>query len=88
MAAEAYAALGDAAGAARHAELAAGTASMFQSSAWSAMAESALGEASRAAGSTAAAARHFENAAMLYDKASHVFWAQRVRERAGNAPLV
>lgn len=82
LAAEAYAAFGERRVVERHAEAAAATAASFQSSAWSAMAESAHGDTAAAAGDASAARDHFEAAAGLFDKASHVLWADRSRRRA------
>lgn len=82
MAAEAYAACGDARAAVRHAQAATATAASFPSSAWSGMAEYAHGDAAVADGAPEPACGHFEAAASLFDKASHVLWAERSRRRA------
>lgn len=82
MAAEAYAACGDAGAALRHAEAATATAGSFPSSAWSGMAEYTHGDATAAAGAADRASGHFETAASLFDKVSHVLWAERSRRRA------
>lgn len=82
MAAEAYAACGDARAAGRHAQAATATAACFPSSAWSGMAEYAHGAAAAAAGALDLARGHFETAASLFDRASHVLWAERSRRRA------
>ncbi|WP_211880998.1 AfsR/SARP family transcriptional regulator [Pseudarthrobacter albicanus] len=84
VAAEAYAAVGDAAGARRHAVVAEATAASFQSSAWSAMAESAKGDLALAEGDVPAAARHLAAAAGLFDRASQTLWAERSRRRAAS----
>jgi tetratricopeptide (TPR) repeat protein len=82
MAAEAYAAYGDAPAALRHAQVATATAGSFPSSAWSGMAEYANGAAVAATGALDSASGHFEVAATLFDKASHLQWAERSRRRA------
>ena len=81
MAAEAYASCGNAEAAARHARTAINTAEAFKGSAWSAMAASAMSDASRAAGDVGAARRQLEEAAVLYERASHELWAGRARRR-------
>lgn len=82
IAAEAFAAYGDAPAALRHAEAAKATAGSFPSSAWSAMAEYANAEALAATADPDTAHEHFDAAASLFDKASHVVWAERSRRRA------
>jgi DNA-binding SARP family transcriptional activator len=80
LAAEAYAALGERDSAQTYAEAAARVAGMFESSAWSAMAESAAGSVAAADGDTAGAQAHFAAASALYSRVGHTYWA----ERAGN----
>jgi DNA-binding SARP family transcriptional activator len=84
IAAEAYAALGDVAGAELHAESAARVRDLFDSSAWRAMAESAAGSAEAARGETARAQNRFEAAAALYERAGQPYWVERSRRQAGN----
>jgi len=81
IAAEAFASCGVAEGAARHAAAARRVAESFQSSAWQAMAETAIADAAQAAGDVAAARQHLETAADLYDKAGQPFWTTRTRGR-------
>jgi DNA-binding SARP family transcriptional activator len=80
LAAEAFAALGDFDGARAYAE--ARVAAMFESSAWSAMAESAAGSLAVAEGAPAEARGRFEEAASLYDRIGHSYWAERSRAQA------
>jgi tetratricopeptide (TPR) repeat protein len=82
LAAEAFAALGDFDGARAYAEAAARVAAMFESSAWSAMAESAAGSLAVAEGAPAEARGRFEEAASLYDRIGHSYWAERSRAQA------
>jgi len=82
LAAEAYALLGDAAGARSHAEAAERVAAMFGSSAWRAMAETATGAAKAAEGDRQAASAAFEVAAEHYERAGQPYWAARTRDRA------
>ena len=82
LAAEAFAALGDFDGARANAEAAARVAAMFESSAWSAMAESAAGSLAVAEGAPAEARGRFEEAASLYDRIGHSYWAERSRAQA------
>jgi DNA-binding SARP family transcriptional activator len=82
LAAEAFAALGDLDAARGHAEAATQVAAMFESSAWSAMAECAAGSVAAAEGATAAARSRFEEAASLYDRIGHSYWADRARAQA------
>ncbi|MGW0807662.1 BTAD domain-containing putative transcriptional regulator [Nonomuraea sp. NPDC002799] len=82
VAAEAYAALGDAERARAHAVAAAGTAGAFGGSAWRAMAESAAGSAASAEGDQDRARTCFATAADLYTRVGHVYWADRSRHQA------
>jgi len=82
IAAEAFCALGDPDAARPYAEAAARVAAMFQSSAWSAMAESAAASVARAEGDAEGAGARFNEAARLYERAGQPFWAARA---AGNA---
>jgi DNA-binding SARP family transcriptional activator len=82
VAAETFCALGDPDAARPYAEAAAGVAAMFQSSAWSAMAESAAASVARAEGDAEDAHARFEAAVRLYERAGQPFWAARA---AGNA---
>ena len=77
VAAEAFAALGDPAGAQAHAAAAGQVAAMFASSAWSAMAETAAGSAALASGHAAQEAQHRAASAELYQRAGQPYWAQR-----------
>jgi hypothetical protein len=77
IAAEAFALVGDAEGARSYADSAAQVASMFESSAWRAMAQSAAGGLALAVGNVDAAAEHLGAARGLYDRAHHPFWAER-----------
>ena len=82
LAAEAFGALGDLDGARAHAEAATRVAAMFESSAWSAMAESAAGSVAAAEGDRAEARTRFEEAASLYDRIGHSYWARRSQAQA------
>jgi ATP/maltotriose-dependent transcriptional regulator MalT len=82
IAAEAFGTLGDLDSARASAEAAARVASMFESSAWSAMSESAAGSVAAAEGEQAEARARFEEAAALYDRIGHSFWAERSRAQA------
>jgi DNA-binding SARP family transcriptional activator len=82
LAAEAFGALGELETARAHAEAATSVASMFESSAWSAMAASAAGSVALAEGTPAEARTRFEEAASLYDRIGHVYWAERSRAQA------
>jgi DNA-binding SARP family transcriptional activator len=82
IAAETFCALGDPDAARPYAEAAAGVAAIFQSSAWSAMAESAAASVARADGDAEGAHARFGEAARLYERARQPFWAER---SAGNA---
>ena len=82
VAAEAFAALGDEAGARLHAAAAERVAGMFGSAAWQAMAEAAHGSAALAAGATDSARARFQAAVALYDRAGQPFWAARSRAQA------
>jgi ATP/maltotriose-dependent transcriptional regulator MalT len=85
LAAEAFGALGDLDTARAHAEAAARVASMFESSAWSAMAESAAGSVAAAEGTQTEARARFEEAASLYDRIGHSYWAERSLAQASAA---
>jgi DNA-binding SARP family transcriptional activator len=82
LAAEAFGALGDLDAARAHAEAATRVAGMFESSAWSAMAESAAGSVAAAEGALAEARARFEEAASLYDRIGHSYWAERSQAQA------
>jgi DNA-binding SARP family transcriptional activator len=77
IAAEALTALGDRDAAAGYAEAAAGVASLFASSAWRAMAESAAASVARANGDEPAAGKGFAAAAGLYERSGQPYWVQR-----------
>lgn len=85
IAAEAFAALGEADRAAEHAAAADRVAGFFQSAGWRAMAETALGSVALARRDTAGARARFLGAADLYDRARQPFWAARSRLQAGTA---
>ncbi|MFG1682584.1 BTAD domain-containing putative transcriptional regulator [Nonomuraea sp. NPDC049269] len=85
VAAEAYAALGDAERARAHAVSAADTADAFGGSAWRAMAESAAGSAASAEGDPDSARIRFATAADLYTRVGHAYWAERSRQQADAA---
>jgi ATP/maltotriose-dependent transcriptional regulator MalT len=85
IAAEAFGALGELAAARAHAEAATRVAAMFESSAWSAMAESAAGSVAAAEGAPDEARTRFEEAASLYDRIGHSYWAERSQEQASTA---
>ena len=82
LAAEAFGALGDLEAARAHAEAAKRVAAMFESSAWSAMAESAAGSLAAAEDAPAEARGRFEEAASLYDRIGHSYWAERAQAQA------
>jgi DNA-binding SARP family transcriptional activator len=82
LAAEALTALDDAASASAYAHAAGGVASMFESSAWRAMAESATASVASANGDVAHAREHFESAAGLYERAHQPYWIERSRAQA------
>jgi DNA-binding SARP family transcriptional activator len=82
LAAEAFGALGDLDNARAYAEAATRVAAMFESSAWSAMAESAAGSVAAAEGASARARRKFEMAASLYARIGHAYWANRTQAQA------
>ncbi|MBG0568510.1 AfsR/SARP family transcriptional regulator [Actinoplanes aureus] len=82
VAAEAYAAIGDAAQARAHAASAAEIAAAFTGSAWQAMAEAAAGSAALAAGDPEAAGRRFRTSAELHEEAGQVYWAGRAHRQA------
>lgn len=85
VAAEAYAALGDRAGAARYAEAARRIAEGFDSSAWRAMAATAAGAWALADGDADRARAHHLGAAAFHDRARQPFWAARARLQAATA---
>ncbi|MBC2900529.1 BTAD domain-containing putative transcriptional regulator [Streptomyces cupreus] len=85
VAAEAFAALGDAAGAAEHARAAERVAGLFRSSAWSAMAETASGALAEVRGEPSEARRRHLAAAELYGRARQPYWAARSKVRAALA---
>jgi DNA-binding SARP family transcriptional activator len=82
--AQAFALVGDRAGAAECAAAAAQLASSFGSSAWNAMAESAAGSVALADGDRAGARERFQAAATLYEQADHTFWASRLLAQAAS----
>ena len=82
VAAEAFAVLGDRGNAQVHAAAAARVAAMFDSSAWSAMAESAAGSVAVADGRAPDARERFRAAAALYDRVGHSYWAERSLAKA------
>jgi DNA-binding SARP family transcriptional activator len=82
IAAEAFGALGELDDARAHADAASRVAAMFESSAWSAMAESAAGSVAAADGARAEARARFDEAALLYDRIGHSYWAERSRAQA------
>lgn len=75
--AEAFALIGDIAGAQGLANAAAQLAGSFKSSAWSAMAESAAASVAAAQGDLHAARQRLSSAAVLYDRAGHAYWTSR-----------
>jgi hypothetical protein len=85
VAAEALTMLDDRAGAQPYAEAAAAVASMFESSAWRAMAESAAANVAAADGDRARARERFEAAAGLYERAGQPYWLQRSLAQAAAA---
>jgi DNA-binding SARP family transcriptional activator len=82
VAAEAFAALGDRASATEHAQAAEQVAQSFQSSAWTAMAQNALGSVALACDDTPTARERFLRAAELYEQARQPFWSARSRFQA------
>jgi DNA-binding SARP family transcriptional activator len=84
LAAEAAAAVGDAAGARAAATAAEAVAATFESAAWRAMAETAAGWSDVVAGDEAAGRGRFLAAAAFYDDARQPFWAARARAHAGD----
>jgi DNA-binding SARP family transcriptional activator len=82
LAAEAFSALGDLDTARAYAQAATRVAAMFESSAWSAMAESAAASVAAAEGAPAEARSRFEEAASLYDRIGHSYWAERSQVNA------
>ena len=85
VAAEAYAMLGDGASGRSYAAAAGGVASMFASSAWKAMAESAAASVAAAEGDTTGACAGFESAATLYGRAGQPYWQGRSSAQAAAA---
>lgn len=85
VAAEAFAALGDEDATAEHARAAERVAGRFQSSAWSAMAETASGALAEVRGAAAEARRRHLAAARLYGRARQPYWAARSKVRAALA---
>ena len=83
-AAEAFAALGDRAGAAVFVQAAERVAESFQSSAWTAMAESARGSLALTAADAGGARERFLAAARLYESAHQPFWSARCRLQAAS----
>ena len=85
MAAEAFAALGDAGSARAYAQSAESVAAFFDSSAWRAMAESAAASVAAVEGDSARARERFEAAAGLYERAHQPYWAERSLAQAAAA---
>jgi DNA-binding transcriptional activator of the SARP family len=85
MAAEAYAMLGDEAGASAHARAAEQVAATFTSRAWRAMAECSSGSSAAARGDGTTARDHFLVAAQLYGAANQPFWEARSTLQAATA---
>ncbi|WP_205630576.1 BTAD domain-containing putative transcriptional regulator [Pseudarthrobacter sulfonivorans] len=85
MAAEAFAALGDRAGATVFAQAAERVGQSFQSSAWTAMAESARGSLALTDADAGGARERFLSAARLYERAHQPFWSARCRLQAALA---
>jgi DNA-binding SARP family transcriptional activator len=85
VAAEALTMLDDRDGAQPYVAAAAAVASMFDSSAWRAMAESAAGSVAAANDDSARARDRFESAAALYEQAGQPYWLQRSRAQAAAA---
>jgi DNA-binding SARP family transcriptional activator len=77
IAAETFALLGTTEAAAPYVQAAAGIATMFESSAWRAMAESAAASVARLDGETDRARVGFEAAASLYERAGQPYWQRR-----------
>jgi DNA-binding SARP family transcriptional activator len=84
VAAEAYAALGNAEAAERHAEALERLADRWQSTAVRAMAETARGSVALARGDPAEAVRQFLKASEMYEGLGEPFWAARSRRQAGH----
>jgi DNA-binding SARP family transcriptional activator len=82
LAAETFGALGDIDSARAYAEAASRVATMFESSAWSAMSASAAGSVAAAEGDSAEARARFAEAASLYDRIGHSYWAGRSKAQA------
>lgn len=82
MAAEAFAALGDRAGASVFTQAAEKVAHSFQSSAWTAMAESARGSLALTDADAGGARERFLSAARLYERAHQPFWSARSKLQA------
>ncbi len=85
IAAEALTMLDDRDGARPYAEASTVVASMFDSSAWRAMAESAAASIAAADGDSARARERFGAAADLYERAGQPYWLQRSRSQAAAA---
>ena len=83
MAAEAFAALGDADGARAYAAAAARVSDVFDSSAWRAMAESAAASVAAVEGEPSRARERFEAAATLFERAGQPYWIERSLAQAG-----
>jgi DNA-binding SARP family transcriptional activator len=82
--AQAFAMVGDVAGADECTAAAEQLAASFPTSAWKAMAESAAGSAALARGDRREGVQRFQAAAKLYDIADHTFWAGRLWTEAAN----
>jgi hypothetical protein len=82
IAAEAFAALGNPEAARIHAENAERVGEMFESSAWRAMAASAVGSVAAAEGDEERAKATFADAAALYERARQPYWQQRAAAAA------
>jgi ATP/maltotriose-dependent transcriptional regulator MalT len=82
IAAEALTRLEDRDSARPYAQAATGVASMFDSSAWRAMAESAAASVAAAEGDSDRARERFEAAARLYQQAGQPYWLRRSRAQA------
>ncbi len=88
VAAQTYASLGLAELAGDHADAATAVADDFGGSAWRAMAQSAAGSAATAGGDADRARKLFEEAADLYTRVGHTFWAEyALRQTAEAASL-
>jgi DNA-binding SARP family transcriptional activator len=87
VAAEAFFLVADPGAAASHADAARRVASMFASSAWQAMADTAEGSTAMARGDRATATRCFESAAQRYKQAGQPYWAERSARLASMGSL-